>query len=201
VSGEGAADGAAGAQASGRQGRGGEPVPVVAGDVAEGVPGRPLLAGGDDLVVVPGHEVPPHDDPLLERRSAEQHRPGAGGRPHPQIAAGRAEVEHRARAQRHTVDLDRAVHHEHRVLEPRLERQQELTARPHGEVGADQRGEHPPRRLRAGEGPEEDGHRAAGVGQHGELGVLLPGRGGGAVGVGQRHPQLHAVQQGRVRHR
>ena len=62
-------------------------------------------------------------------------------------------------------------------------------------------GERPPRRPFAGELAEDQRHPRAGLGQDGQGVVVLPPRRGTAVGVGQRHPQLHAVQQVRVRHR
>ena len=57
-------------------------------DVPEAAAGLPVLPGPGDLVVVPGDEVPPHQQVLAEGRAAEQQEPSRaldrqrrGGRP------------------------------------------------------------------------------------------------------------------------
>src|SRR4051812_22790265 len=64
-----------------RQRRSRQPVSVVADHRAEPVVlGVPLLGVGSDLLAGPADEVPPHDEPLLERLAAEQQQPaGVGG--------------------------------------------------------------------------------------------------------------------------
>ena len=54
--------------------------------------GHPLRAIADDLVVAAAHEVPPHDDLLVERLPADQkgpHRPVPGHRTKSECPVGR----------------------------------------------------------------------------------------------------------------
>ena len=81
----------------------------------------------DDLLVRAGDEVPPHDQRLVERLAADQEQPGRRRPPRRTAGCGRGRGRAASPAQLDRVarrtDLCRAVEHERRVLEARLERQ------------------------------------------------------------------------------
>jgi hypothetical protein len=77
--------------------------------------------GVGDLRALAGDVVPPHQHGLGERDTADQQRPRGAGGPQPQFVAGGAEVAEVTGLQDPVAERQRAVEHDERVLEVRME--------------------------------------------------------------------------------
>ena len=87
--------------------------------------GFPVPARLGHLVVGPAHEIPPHQQLLLERFPAEQDEAGVRKRVQFKQLAARAEVAQRTRRNVLAVDGNTAVEHQHRMLKLRVKRQRD----------------------------------------------------------------------------
>src|SRR6266511_1368286 len=181
-----------------RHGRGGQRVAVVPVHGVERIARHPFVAVRHDLVVVAADEVPPHDDLLVERLTAEEQQPRRLPGAYRQPGAAGAEVEQRSGAQRDAVHLDGARHREHRVLEVGYQGKLVIGAGTEDRLRADQRAVGPGGRDRGAERAQEHDDGQAVPAHRGQGRVVLEVRTGVAVPVGQRGPELDAVQRGGV---
>ena len=169
-------------------------------------PGVPLRSRSVDLVVAAGHEVPPHDDLLGERLAAEQEHPRVRRELELERRAVHAEVHRLPVRHRGPLDGRRPGQRDEDVLVCGIERQP-ARALPAvgGQLRAHQRGEALRSRGHAAERPQED-PREHPVGLE-ERRRFVQDEAPGAMplAVGQRDPQLRAVEHavgraGRGRH-
>ena len=188
----------------------------VDGGAGEGALGADLglVAGAerDDLLVGAAHEVPPHEDVLPERLTAQQQHaqvlvlPGGEGERLGGVGQDLQLAALGPGAAPAGLELDGAAVHEHAVLVAGIE----VEARPGagGEVdlhhGQGRVGDDGARVVQGGAAVLVEGRRAEPHPDPGGRAGLL---GGGvdeelavaeAAGVGQRVPELHAVEHGRV---
>lgn len=157
----------------------------------------PVPAGPHDVVVAAADEVPPHDDLLLERRSAQQNGSGPSGRcvAEDQRTDARTEESELGGAQRRPVQFDVPLVHQQAVLERGVDAQGEGRAGLENQLRAEQGCEGAHRRDRLQQGAEEDPDLGAVLAdRRWHVSLEVPFR--IAVFVRQRHPQLHAVQDG-----
>ena len=163
---------------------------AVAGDL-----GLPLLAGLDDLLVGAAHEVPPHHDLLAERRPSEHHEAAGLEGLEPQRRTSRLDVRQLGRLDLLVTDHERAGVEEHAVLEGLVDLEVEHRAGLEEQLDPEQRRGGPDRRGVAQRRAQEDPGLPAGRGERGRYVVLEVG-GVVAGSVGERDPQLDAVQRG-----
>ncbi|OKH77534.1 hypothetical protein EB73_42285 [Mycobacterium sp. SWH-M3] len=141
------------------------------------------------------HEVPPHHQLLAERRTAEQD--GAGRTVAPvddvQLRAARPLIRQIRDVDGGAADLDRALVEQHAVFERGVDVEGQRGSGVEVELRAEQRRERVHRRAAVCEVAEEypQGRAADRAGRGHEVREIAAGV---ARGVGQRDPQLHAVQ-------
>ncbi len=123
----------------------------------------PLLAEADDLLVGAADEVPPHDDRLAERRSAEHQQAGLLERGDGEGRTPLRDVGQVAGLDLGAVHLDEADVEEHAVLEGRVDLDLEGLAGREHQLGAEQGRVGVDRRARAEQGAEEDPRLPAGA--------------------------------------
>ena len=141
------------------------------------------------------HEVPPHHDLLAERRPSEHHEAAGLEGLEPQRRTSRLDVRQLGRLDLLVTDHERAGVEEHAVLEGLVDLEVEHGAGLEEQLDTEQRRGGPDRRGVAQRRAEEDPGLPAGRGERRRHVVLEVG-GVVAGGVGERDPQLDAVQRG-----
>ena len=154
--------------------------------------------GGGDLVLGPGHVVPPHQELLGERHAADEKGARLGAAPESAFVATLPEVREVAWDHGLAVHVDRSLEHHHGVLVVGYQRQRGGPG-PQAEVGADVVGVAPGGGALAGELPDEERADRAVELHRGQIGVVLEVGLAVAARVGLGDPELDAVQRPGVR--
>jgi DNA-binding SARP family transcriptional activator/tetratricopeptide (TPR) repeat protein len=187
-----------GAEGDGGKGRCGERRAGVAAHHAEAA-GHPVLAGVRDLLAAAPHEVPPHQQSFAERRAAEHEEPcvpAPAGRGEPDLGQAGGQVgqqpgrDERARHHRGT------VHRDHGVFEVLPDTEHEVIAAGDRDLEPGQRGEHLGRGPLAAVLADDHGDPRTAFAHHGQVRVMRETRFDEPGRLGQRDPQLQAVQRG-----